>query len=148
MPLGLKMEPSHSMTPTHFAPALHRYLMVWRPTLPKPWTMKVLSAQPGVTPIMFMYWASLIKLSIPWNTPRPVAEVRLWKKELIVVVLLLQGAAWYSGLHHCSMPKRPCLNTGQVRYSNGSIVSDCQTVWFSNGGLNCYFSYFWTNLGP
>ncbi len=77
IPLGFQMDPSHSMIPMQVAPALQRYLIVCRPTLPKPWTMKVLPAQPGVTPIMAMYWASLTKLSRPWKTPRPVAEVRL-----------------------------------------------------------------------
>ena len=30
------MEPSHSITPIILAPALWKYLAVWRPTLPNP----------------------------------------------------------------------------------------------------------------
>lgn len=37
MPLGLKIDPSHSRIPMHFAPARCRYRIVCRPTLPKPW---------------------------------------------------------------------------------------------------------------
>ena len=39
--------------------------------------MKVFPAHPGVKPIIDMYCDSFTKLSMPWKTPRPVAEVRL-----------------------------------------------------------------------
>ena len=41
--------------------------------------MKVFPAHPGVKPIIDMYCDSFTKLSMPWKTPRPVAEVRLEK---------------------------------------------------------------------
>jgi len=45
------------------------------------WTINVLLPHPGVIPIIPINAASLTKLSSPWKTPRPVADVRLiWKK--------------------------------------------------------------------
>ena len=43
--------------------------------------MKVFPAHPGVKPIIDMYCDSFTKLSMPWKTPRPVAEVRLEKNQ-------------------------------------------------------------------
>lgn len=40
------------------------------------WMTKVLSWNPGYIPSWLMYDASLMKFSMPWKTPRPVAEMR------------------------------------------------------------------------
>jgi len=43
------MLPSTSATPTSFASSSVKYLVAQKPTLPNPWTIKLLPFNPGVT---------------------------------------------------------------------------------------------------
>lgn len=58
--------------------------------------MKVLPPQPGVMPIIAMYDASLIKFSMPWKTPRPVADVRPWMPPWLIGFPVTQACALMS----------------------------------------------------
>ena len=60
------------------------------------WTMKVLSWKPGVRPTMLMYDASWMKFSMPWNTPRPVAEMRPWMPPWLMGLPVTQAWALMS----------------------------------------------------
>lgn len=59
---------------TELIPHPCELLFLWTST----WIAKVLSPNPGVIPNWLIYDASLMKFSIPWKTPRPVAEIRPW----------------------------------------------------------------------
>lgn len=75
MPSGFQIDPSTSATPINLAPYSVMYFDAQQPTLPNPWTMKVLPLRPGLRSYFFMSPTSARSSRTQQKTPKPVDYV-------------------------------------------------------------------------